>query len=144
MTVELTAIVWSGILLLVLILVSAFGNVGAMGHAWGIGNREEQAPSTGWQGRAKRAYMNLLEQLVVFSALAIPAHLAGIHTGLTVLGAQLFLAGRIAHAIVYLLGWTFISIRTLVWLVAVVGTVIFAYAVVSSGALILTAAPAAM
>ncbi len=141
MTVELSAIVWSGILLLLLILISAFGNVRAMGQAWGIGNREEQAPGTGWAGRAKRAYMNLLEGLLVFSAIAIPAHLAGIHSGLTVLAAQLFLAGRVAHAIVYLLGWTFISIRTLVWLVSIVGIVIFAYAVVTSGTLMLAAAP---
>jgi hypothetical protein len=39
-------------------------------------------------------------------------------------------------------GWTFISIRTLVWLVAIVGTGIYIYAVVTSGTLILTAAPA--
>ncbi len=142
MTVELTALVWSGVLLFVLILISAFASVRAMGQPWGIGNRDEAVPSAGFAGRAKRAYMNLLEQLVVFAAIAIPAHAAGIHTGLTVLAAQLFLAGRIAHAIVYLAGWTFISIRTLVWLVAIVGTGIYIYAVVTSGTLMLTVAPA--
>jgi uncharacterized MAPEG superfamily protein len=142
MTVELTALVWSGVLLFVLILISAFANVRAMGQPWGIGNREDTPPTTGLPGRAKRAYMNLLEQLVVFAAIAIPAHAAGIHSSLTVLAAQLFLAGRVAHAIVYLFGWTFISIRTLVWLVAIVGTGIYIYAVVTSGTLILTAAPA--
>ncbi len=143
MTVELSAIAYSGILLLLLILISAASNVSAMGQAWGVGNREDTPPSDGFKGRAKRAYMNLLEQLVVFSAIAIPAHLAGIHSGLTVLAAQLFLAGRVAHAIVYLAGWTFISIRTLVWVVALVGTFIYAYVVLTSG-LLMIAAPAAM
>lgn len=143
MTVELSAIVYSGILLLVLILISANANVSAMGMGWGLGNRENAAAGDGFAGRAKRAYMNLLEQLVVFSAIAIPAHMADIHSSLTVLAAQLFLAGRVAHAITYLFGWTFIAIRTLVWVVALVGTIIFAYAVVTSGALII-AAPAVM
>jgi len=142
MTVELTALVWSGVLLFVLILISAFANVKAMGQPWGISNRDESVPSAGFAGRAKRAYMNLVEQLLVFAAIAIPAHAAGIHTGLTVLAAQLFLAGRVAHAIIYLAGWTFISIRTIAWLVALVGTGIYIYAVVTSGTLMLTAAPA--
>lgn len=143
MTVELSAIAYSGILLLVLIIISAASNVSAMGQSWGVGNREEQPSGEGFKGRAKRAYMNLLEQLLVFSAIAIPAHLAGIHSSTTVLAAQLFLAGRLAHAIVYLAGWTFISIRTIVWAVALVGTIMMAYAVVTSGTL-LVAVPAVM
>ncbi|MFZ3033354.1 MAG: MAPEG family protein [Parvibaculum sp.] len=143
MTVELSAIVYSGILLLILITISAAANVSAMGMEWGVGNRGDTPSGDGFKGRAKRAYMNLLEQLVIFSAIAIPAHMAGIHSSLTVLAAQLFLAGRVAHAIVYLLGWTFIGIRTLVWTVALVGTIILAYAVCTSGALIV-AAPAVM
>tara|TARA_R110000868_G_scaffold35002_7_gene125810 strand:- start:1683 stop:2114 length:432 start_codon:yes stop_codon:yes gene_type:complete len=143
MTVELSAIAYSGILLLLLILISAASNVAAMGQPWGFGNREDTPSSDGFKGRAKRAYMNLLEQLMVFSAIAIPAHLAGIHSSLTVLAAQLFLAGRVAHAIVYLAGWTFISIRTIVWVVALVGTFIYAYVVLTSG-LLMIAAPAAM
>ncbi len=143
MTVELSAIAYSAILMLVLIIISAGANVVTMGQPWGIGNREDTPPSSGFAGRAKRAYMNLLEQLMIFSALVITAHIAGIHSYLTVLAAQLFLAGRVAHAIVYLAGWTFISIRTLVWTVALVGTIIMAYVVVTSGALII-AVPAVM
>ena len=143
MTVELSAIVYSGILLLILIAISAAANVSAMGMDWGTSNRSDTPSGDGFKGRAKRAYMNLLEQLVVFSAIAIPAHMAGIHSSLTVLAAQLFLAGRVAHAIVYLAGWTFISIRTLVWTVALVGTIIMAYAVCTAGVLMI-AAPAAM
>lgn len=135
MTVELSVIAYSAVLLLVLIIISAASNVTAMGQAWGVSNREDTPPSDGFKGRAKRAYMNLLEQLVIFSLLVITAHIAGIHSSLTVLAAQLFLAGRIAHAIVYLAGWTFISIRTLVWVVALVGTIIMAYEVLTSGAL---------
>lgn len=137
MTVELSAIAYGGMLMLLLILISAASNTRAMGQPWAFSNRDETPTTDGFKGRAKRAYMNLMEQLVVFAAIAIPAHLAGIHSGLTVLAAQIFIAARIIHAIVYLAGWTFISIRTLAWLVALVGTFIYIYAVLTSGLLIL-------
>lgn len=143
MTVELSAIAYSGILLLLLILISAGANVSAMGQPWGVGNRESQPSSDGFKGRAKRAYMNLLEQLLVFSILVVTAHLAGIHSSLTVLAAQLFLIGRIIHAIVYLAGWTFIAIRTLAWVVALAGSFIMIYVLLTSGTLIV-AVPAVM
>lgn len=131
MTIELWALVWSGLLLLVLILASAVGNVNAMGQEWGIGNREVPAKGEGWAGRARRAYLNLMENLVVFGAAVIPAHIAGTHTGLTVLGAQIFLIARIIHAVVYLGGWTFLAIRTLAYFAGVIGTALIYYALIT-------------
>ena len=65
MTVELSVLAWSSVLLLVLILISANANLSAMGMAWGIGNREEASTASGWGARARRAYLNLLENLRV-------------------------------------------------------------------------------
>lgn len=143
MTVELSAIAYSSILLLLLILISAGANVSAMGQSWGFGNRETQPSSDGFKGRTKRAYMNLLEQLVIFSILVITAHLAGIHSSLTVLAAQIFLLGRVVHAIVYLAGLTFVAVRTLAWAVALAGSFIMIYAICTSDTLII-AVPAVM
>lgn len=129
MTLELWVLFWSTALLLLLILISAAGNMRAMGPDWGVGNREEQASSAGWAGRAKRAYMNLLENLVIFGAFVLVAHLAGIHNSLTLWGAELFLVGRIVHAVTYLFGITFLALRTLGYFAGVIGCVLLFLAI---------------
>jgi len=136
MTLELTVLAWSTVLLIVLIMTSANANLMAMGMEWGIGNRDEASSVTGWGARARRTYLNHLENLVIFGLLIIVAHLANVHTELTVLGAQLFLAARIVYAAVYIAGISAMGIRTLAYFVGLVSTLMIAYAV-------LTAVPAA-
>ena len=121
MTVELWSLVWGGLLLSILIVLSANANLSAMGMGWGIGNRDEPARTTGWGARARRAYLNHLENLLIYAAIAVPAHLAGVSTELTILGAQIFIIARILYAIVYVAGWTVAGIRTICWFGGVVG-----------------------
>ena len=129
MTIELSMLAWSSVLLIVLIMISANANLAAMGMAWGIGNRDEPSAATGWGARARRTYLNHLENLVIFGLLVIVAHLANVHSDLTVMGAQLFLAARIAYAAVYIAGISAMGIRTLAYFVGLVGTLMIAYAV---------------
>jgi uncharacterized MAPEG superfamily protein len=124
MSVELSMLMWSGVLLLVLIVISANANIMAMGMPWGFGNRDEAATPEGWGARAKRAYMNHLENTVVFAAIVIPVSLAGISNEMTVLGAQIFLGARILHAIVYVGGITLLALRTLAYFAGLIGTVL--------------------
>lgn len=131
MPIELSVLVWSAALLFILIVVYANANVSAMGMQWGIGNRDEGSTATGAGPRAKRAASNLIENLLIYACLVIPAHLAGIHTSLTVLGAELFLIGRVVHALVYTTGLTFLGIRTIAWAVAVIGYLIIFYEIVT-------------
>ncbi|MEN6542858.1 MAPEG family protein [Parvibaculum sp.] len=119
MTVELWALVCSGALLFAMIAIAATANMLNKGLAWSAGNRDEAAPSTGWAGRASRAYHNMLETLPVFVILVLVAHVANIHTANAALGAQLYLWGRIAYAALYYLG--IVYVRTLAWLVSVIG-----------------------
>ncbi|MBC7103409.1 MAG: MAPEG family protein [Parvibaculum sp.] len=121
MSVELWSLVWGGLLLFMLILLSANANVSAMGLGWGIGNRDEAATTAGWGARARRAYLNHLENLLIYACFAIPAHLAGVSTELSILGAQIFIIARILYAIVYVAGITVAGIRTLCWLGGVIG-----------------------
>ncbi|NIJ40446.1 putative MAPEG superfamily protein [Parvibaculum indicum] len=131
MPFELSVLVWSAALLFILIVIYANANVSAMGMQWGIGNRDEGSTAAGAGPRAKRAASNLIENLLIYACLVIPAHLTGIHTNLTVLGAELFLIGRIAHALVYTTGLTFLGIRTIAWAVAVIGYLIIFYEIVT-------------
>jgi len=119
MTAELWSLVWSAVLLLVLILLASTANTRVKSVAWNAGNRDDPAPSTGWPGRADRAYHNMLETLPIFIILVLVAHVANIHSANTVLGAQLYLWGRIAHAVLYHVGVAYV--RTLAWLVSIVG-----------------------
>lgn len=132
MTPELTSLLWSTALLFVQIIVSAAGNVRVMGNPWAFSNRDQLAKQDGFPGRAKRAYMNMLENFVVFAALVFVAQLAGVHSGTTVLGAEIFLVARIVYAIVYLAGFTALPIRTLAWLAGVAGSVMIFWALVTA------------
>lgn len=122
MTMELWSLVWGGVLLFILITLSANANVSAMGMPWGIGNRDQAATTTGWGARARRAYLNHLENLLIYASIAIPAHLAGVSTELSILGAQIFIIARILYAIIYVAGWTVLGVRTIAWFAGVVGT----------------------
>lgn len=121
MSMELWSLVWGGLLLFILILLSANANVSAMGMGWGIGNRDEAAATTGWGARARRAYLNHLENLLIYASFAIPLVMTGLSTSTSVLGAQIFIAARVLYAIVYVGGITVAGIRTLLWLGGVIG-----------------------
>lgn len=124
MSVELSMLMWSGVLLLVLITITATAGLMTMGLPWGFSNRDETATLDGWGARAKRAYLNHLENTVIFAAILLPVTLSGISNDMTVLGAQIFLAARVAHALIYVSGITLLGLRTLAYFAGVIGTLI--------------------
>ena len=83
------------------------------------GNREGLPKMMAWAGRAQRAHLNMLESLILFAVLVFVAQLAGVHNTTTLLGAQLFFWGRLAHAVVYIAGIPWV--RTAAWGVSIVG-----------------------
>jgi uncharacterized MAPEG superfamily protein len=119
MTFELKMLVWSAALTLVLAVVSAVGAIGQVGLPALAGNRQGLAEITCWTGRAIRAHRNMLENLILFAIAVIAAKLAGVCNASTVLGAQLFFWGRVAHAAVYVAGIAWV--RTAAFAVSVVG-----------------------
>jgi len=72
-----------------------------------------------WAGRAARAHSNILESLILFAILVFAARLANVSNAMTLLGAELFFWGRVAHAIIYIIGIPWL--RTAAWLVSVIG-----------------------
>jgi uncharacterized MAPEG superfamily protein len=77
---------------------------------------------SGWTGRAARAHRNMLESLVLFAILVLVAQAAGVHTGMTLLGARLFFWARAVYSVVYILGIPWL--RTAVWAVSIAGLVL--------------------
>ncbi len=107
MNIELTCLAASAVLCLALPLVYVAMYQKQVGFPVVSGNREDAPGPTGAAGRGLRAHRNLIENL-------------GVSNTMTIIGAELFLAARLVHAITYFLGIT--GIRTLAYFAGVVGT----------------------
>ena len=67
----------------------------------------------------------MLENLVLFAALVLIAAVSGKANATTAMGAMIFFWGRLAHAVVYLIGIPWL--RTVCWSVSVIGMVMIAW-----------------
>lgn len=119
MTIELTMLVYSIILTLILIVIPATMSIMENGLAVQAGPRDGLPESSVRNQRAVRLRNNMLENMVMFTGLVLVAHAADIHGTMSVLGAQIFFFARILHAIVYLAGWPWI--RPVLWFISVIG-----------------------
>ncbi len=115
MSPDLKYLLLSTILCFVQMLVAATGANQAVGLPTLAGNREGLPEITGWAGRAKRAHLNMIENLVLFAALVLIAVTAG--------KANVFWA-RLAYAVIYVAGIAWL--RTVAWFVSVIGMALIA------------------
>jgi len=129
MSPELMYLVWSAALTLVLAVIAASGATLEVGLPRLAGNRENMPEMASWAGRAARAHRNMLENLVLFAILVFAARLANVGNAMTLLGAQLFFFGRVAHAIIYIAGIPWL--RTAAWLVSVIGLLLIFWQLVA-------------
>ena len=128
MTFELQMLALAGLLQLVIILMQAALLPGAQGFSYGLGSRDEPKPESVLQGRARRTLSNHMESLAIAVPLIVVAHLADISTTLTVWGAGLYLAARVAYVPTYMLGIP--VLRTLIFNVGAAGLSLIAYEVI--------------
>ena len=119
---ELNLLVWAVALTVVQMLVAVTGAFNQVGLMKLVGNREGMPEITGWGGRAERAHLNMVQNLVLFAALVLVAVAAGKTNDVTLLGAQIFLWSRVAYAAIYVAGLAWL--RTLSWVASVVGLVL--------------------
>lgn len=89
------------------------------GREFAFGNRETTPEVSPIAGRADRAARNMLESLPIFTAALVAARLGGAAPETIVPGAHVFVWSRWVYLAVYLTGVPYL--RTLVWLVSVVG-----------------------
>ena len=123
MTIELCMLMWSVVLGLVQIAIAASGLVGQRGLTWTAGARDGEARAlTGIPARLCRASSNFLETFPLFAVAVLLAVALDRHTAMTVLGAQLYFWARLVYLPVYAAGIPYL--RTLVWAVSVVGSVL--------------------
>ena len=96
-------------------IASATVNGLIMGLDWGLGNRALDAKLPDWAVRLQRSHRNLIENLPSFVGVVLIAHLISANDAVTSICAWLFVAARIAFAIVYTFGITHWALRTLLY-----------------------------
>ena len=125
MSPDLKYLLLSTILCFVQVLIAAMGANQQVGLPTLAGNREGMTEMPGFAGRARRAHLNMIENLVLFAALVLIAAAAGKANATTAMGALIFFWGRVAYAVIYLVGMPWL--RTLAWFVSVIGMAMIAW-----------------
>jgi len=77
-----------------------------------------------WADRARRAHINAIENLAVFAPLVRVAAIIEISTRVTVLSAQIYVAARLAHYVIYVGGIP--VVRTIAFLAGACATIAIA------------------
>jgi uncharacterized MAPEG superfamily protein len=126
MPTDARLLVYSVLLCWIMLVVAALlrTRVGAGGLSAAVGNRQDLPAPSPLAGRADRAARNTLENLVLFVALLVAAHIGHASQDRIDLGARIFFYARLAYVPVYLIGIT--HVRTAIWLVSLVGLGIIA------------------
>lgn len=130
MSPDLKYLLLSTILTFVQVLVAAMGANQAVGLNTLAGNREGLGEIPGWAGRAKRAHLNMIENMVLFAALVLIAAVVGKANAMTAMGAMIFFWARFAYAVIYVAGIAWL--RTLAWFVSVIGMAMIAWELVKA------------
>jgi uncharacterized MAPEG superfamily protein len=121
-------LVWSAILAFVMAITASYYRNRAWepeGMRRAMGNRDNPPPPTPISGRADRAAANMLENLVMFSALAAALHISGRIDAPAELGANIFFWARVAYFPTYLAG---LALRPYIWFAGVIGLAMMAAA----------------
>jgi uncharacterized MAPEG superfamily protein len=117
MTVELKMLGWSVVLGLVHVFLAATLITHQRGLRWNAGNRDgDPSPVTGAAARADRASKNFLETFPFFAAAVLAVTFAKLDSPHTALGAQIYLAARVAYLPIYVIGIPYL--RPAVWAVS--------------------------
>jgi uncharacterized MAPEG superfamily protein len=121
MMTTVQALIWSGILTFVMVMVASAMCAKAWtpdGMVIAFGNRDLVPPPSVQGGRADRAAKNMLVGMVLLLTAVLAAQLAG-KGAQAATGATVFFWARVVYWPVYIAG--IIYLRTAVWAVSIIG-----------------------
>ncbi len=124
MTVELQMLAWSVVLGFIYLGAAAMAITKVRGPQWNMSARDQKMPElTGVPARLDRAFQNFKETFPFFVAAVVitefVSRTSGSQNSLSVIGAHLYFWARLIYLPLYAFGVP--GVRTLVWLVSVVG-----------------------
>ncbi|MDJ0941375.1 MAG: MAPEG family protein [Woeseiaceae bacterium] len=97
MTSELTSLLWVSALTSVMWIPYILNMIMVRGLMNAVGYPEDPEPLSPWAQKMKAAHANAIENLVVFAALVLIAHAAGVSNDNTVMAAQVYFWTRLVH-----------------------------------------------
>lgn len=122
MSIEIRMLAWAVVLGIVQLVLASTTMTAQRGTKWNASARDgTPAPLTGVAARLERALRNFLETFAFFAAAVLAVVLTQHADAHTALGAQLYFWARVAYVPLYAAGIPYI--RSLVWLVSMVGVV---------------------
>lgn len=125
---EIRVLAWSGLLTVAqLVLLAIFANR-QLSPRYLASARDEPRPLSGVAARLQRAFQNQIEGLVLFAAAAVAVTFAGASSPATEWCALAYIAARAVYVPLY--GFGVPWLRTVVWAVGFLATVIMLLAVV--------------
>ena len=92
----------------------------------------DTAGAPAWVRRANRAHVNLVEQFGAFAGLVVVATFTDVTNPITTACAGAFFWLRVVHAIVMIAGFAFIRVRTLVFTLAWVSLMVYAWEIAAA------------
>ena len=124
MDTQLTYLAWSAFLCIVLWLPYVLERIQSQGLGNVLTYPENPPAPAAWAQRAQRAHLNLVEKPPAFAALVSSAHLPG---GDAAGGAALFFWARVVHAVVHIMGISYV--RTLAFAASWVGMLMIFFSI---------------
>jgi len=125
---ELVVINWALIVAASLIKAKAWKPSGLMAA---MGNRDAEPDCNGFPARTDRAARNMLENMVLFTALVLVASVGGVTDPRVELGARIFFWARIVYIPIYMIGIP--VARTAIWAISVIGMGLIVAAIAQAG-----------
>ena len=119
MTLEMTYLAMYGVVLMLTILIQVLISASQHGLLTLLGNRESLI-SVGIAERAEKTVQNSVVAMALVAPVVLMLASANLSTSGTILAIQLFLTARIAYAICFIFGITFV--RTVTWIVGFLAT----------------------
>lgn len=101
MTEELMWLTWVTAFTAVMWIPYILNMIAVRGLRDAVGYPEHPAPLASWASKMKAAHANAVENLVVFAALVLVAHVAGVSNDATVLACAVYFWARLIHFLAY-------------------------------------------
>ena len=101
MKTELVYLIWVTALTGVLWIPYILDRIAVWGLADAVGYPANPKPQSPWATRLMKAHANAVENLVVFAALVLAAHAAGVSNGATAGACMVYFWARIVHVAAY-------------------------------------------
>jgi uncharacterized MAPEG superfamily protein len=129
MTAELSYLTWVTAFTALMWIPYILNMIMVRGLLDAVGYPENPEPMAPWAERMKAAHYNAVENLVVFAALVLIAHAAGILNEATALAAAIYFWTRVIHFVAYTfrIPW----VRTLAFVVGFACQITFAWQILA-------------